>query len=248
MRTTRRSLLAMMGASAFAGGALANPPGPGPGGGADRGGGAFDSESTLDRIPLILEDGRHLAVLFVLLVGMDELFMFTTLNAVLQRNENRLPLARLPLFDQVFRAEYSREDFELVRKVALFYLIGATLLIDLRQRAMAEPVSNLSTDWDQLERTLAAEAQRPINGQIMVDSPNPELAGPVSTLTVFNRDSSYSMLLGGRAVSEQTRAAATPFLTNLPIIGKQFHGGHVTRRKDELLVLVRPSVVERSWN
>jgi Flp pilus assembly secretin CpaC len=67
-------------------------------------------------------------------------------------------------------------------------------------------------------------------------------------VTVFNRDSSYSMLLGGRAVSEEARAAALPLLTNLPLMGKTFRSGDVTRKDRELLVMVRPSIVERSWD
>lgn len=247
MRTTRRSLLTMMGASAFAGSALANPPGTAPGG-ADRGGGTFDSETSLDRIPLILADGYRLTVLYLMLSTATQLFVFTTLNAVVQRNENRLPVARLPFLNQLIRADYRREDFELARKVAIYYLLGNTLLIDLRLRSMMAPVTNLSTDWDALEKKLAADAPRPVNGEIAVESETAGLAGPVSTVTVFNRDSSYSMLLGGRAVSEEARAAALPFLSNLPVTGKMFRSGHVTRKERELLVMVQPSVVERSWD
>jgi hypothetical protein len=247
MRTTRRSLLTMLGASAFAGSALANPAGPSPGG-ADRGGGTFDSENSLDRIPLILADGYRFTALYLMLCTATQLFVFTTLNAVVQRYENRLPVARLPFLNQIIRADYRREDFELARKVAIYYLLGQTLLIDLRLRSMMEPVANLSTDWDQLENKLAADAQRPVNGEIAIEAQSADLAGPVSTVTVFNRDSSYSMLLGGRAVSEEARAAALPFLSNLPLTGRMFRSGDVTRKERELLVMVSPSIVERSWN
>jgi hypothetical protein len=236
-----------MGATALAGTARANPAGPAPSG-PDRGGGMFDSENTLDRIPLILADGYRFTVLYLMMVTATQLFMFTTLNAVLQRNENRLPIARLPFLNQIIRADYRRADFELARRIAIYYLLGNTLLIDLRLRSLVEPVANVSTDWDQLEKKLAAEAQRPVQGEIAVESEVAGLAGPAQMITVFNRDSSYSMLLGGSAVSEAARREAIPFLANLPLMGTVFRNGSVTRKEKELLVMVQPSIVERSWD
>jgi type II secretory pathway component GspD/PulD (secretin) len=85
-------------------------------------------------------------------------------------------------------------------------------------------------------------------GQILVDSPKVEMSGAANTVTVFNRDSSYSMLLGGKAVSAAARQEALPFLSNLPLTGHMFGNGTVTRKDGELLVMVQPSIVERSWD
>jgi hypothetical protein len=245
MRTTRRSLLAFMGAT-LAGAAQANPDAPSSG--RDRGQGQFDSEGTLDRIPLILPDNRHVTVLYLMLVTLNEILVFQTLNAVRQRNENRLPVARIPLLNQIIRAAYVRGDFDVLRQIAVYYLIGRSMLIDLRPRAKVEPVANANADWDKIEARLVAEARTPAPGQILVDSPQAEMAGAANTITVFNRDSSYTMLLGGKAVSEAARQEALPFLANLPLLGHMFSNGTVTRKDSELLVMVQPSIIERSWD
>lgn len=246
MPTTRRSLLALMGATA-ASAAYANPPGQG-GGGRDRGEGQFDSENTLDRIPLLFRDGYRFTALYLMLVTATHIFFFQTLNAVLQRNENRLPVGRIPLLGQLFRADYRRADFEAMRQIAIYYLLGSTMLIDLRPRARIEPAANVDANWDKIEARLAAEAQRPVPGEIMVESAQADLAGPARTLCVFNQDSSYTMLLGGAAVSEAARKEALPFLANLPLMAHLFRNGSVTRKENELLVMVPPSIVERSWD
>jgi hypothetical protein len=231
--------------AAIAGAAHANQDAPG---GRDRGQGQFDTESTLDRIPLILADNRHMAVLYLMLVTLQEILVFRTLNAVRQRNENRLPVARLPLINQIVRAAYVRGDFDILRQIAVYYLIGRSMLIDLRPRAKIEPVANVNADWDKLEAKLAAEAQTPVPGQILIDSPKIELSGAANAVTVFNRDSSYSMLLGGKAVSAAARQEALPFLSNLPLMAHLFSNGTVTRKDGELLVMVQPSIIERSWD
>jgi type II secretory pathway component GspD/PulD (secretin) len=87
-----------------------------------------------------------------------------------------------------------------------------------------------------------------VPGQILIDSPQTEMAGAASTVTVFNRDSSYSMLLGGKAVSPAAREEALPFLSNLPLMAHMFSNGAVTRKDGELLVMVQPSIIERSWD
>lgn len=247
MRTTRRSLLATMGASALVGNALANPAGPAPGS-ADRGGGQFDSESTLDRLPLILANGHHFTARYLMLVTLTRVYFWLTLNAVFQRNENRLPLASLPLLGQVLRPTYSRADFQVMRQVAVYYLLSSTMLIDLRPRARIEPVANVNADWDKLESKLAADAERPTEGQIMVEAEAVELSGPARTVTVLNRDSSYTMLLGGKTVGEPLRQEALPFLSNLPLMAHLFSNGSVTRKDNALLVMVQPSIIERSWD
>lgn len=247
MRTTRRSLLTGLGATAFAGEALANPAGQAPSG-PDRGGGGFDSENTLDRIPLIFGNGQRFAARYLMLVTLTKVYFYLTLNAVFQRNENRLPLASLPLLNQVFRATYSRADFEILRRIAIYYLIGSTMLIDLRPRGRVEPVANASTDWDKTEAKLAADAQRPVQGQIMIEAELTELSGPAETVSVFNQDSSYTMLLGGNPVGETLRQEVLPFLSNLPLMGQTFTNGTVTRKDNQLLVMISPSIVERSWN
>ena len=235
-----------MGAS-LAGAAHANPAGPAPGG-ADRGGGTWDSESTLDRIPLILGNGYSFTARYLMLVTMTQMYFYLTLNSVLVRNENRLPLASLPLLGQVLRATYSRADFQVIRQVAIYYLLSSTMLIDLRPRARIEPVASVNADWDKLEAKLAADAQRPTEGQIMIEAELTELSGPARTVTVLNRDSSYTMLLGGKVVSETLRQEALPFLSNLPLMAHLFSNGSVTRKDSQLLVMVSPSVVERSWD
>jgi hypothetical protein len=247
MLTTRRSLLALIGATA-ATAAAANPPGQGGGGGRDRGEGQFDSENTLDRIPLLFRDGYRFTVLYLMLVTATQIFFFQTLNAVLQRNENRLPVSRIPLLGQLFRADYRRADFEAMRQIAIYYLLGSTMLIDLRPRARVEPVANVDANWDRIEAKLAAESQRPVPGEIMVESAQVDLAGPARTFTVLNQDSSYTMLLGGAAVSEAARKEALLFLANLPLMAHLFRSGAVTRKDSELLTLVQPSIVERSWD
>jgi hypothetical protein len=230
----------------LAGAAHANPDAPSSG--RDRGQGQFDSESTLDRIPLILADNRHMTVLYLVLITLQEMLVFRTLNAVRQRNENRLPVARIPLINQIVRAPYVRGDFDILRQIAVYYLIGQSMLIDLRPRAQVEPVAKVDVDWDKIEAKLAAEAQTPVPGQILIDSPKVELSGAANTVTVFNRDSSYTMLLGGKAVSAAARQEALPFLSNLPLMGHMFSNGTVTRKDGELLVMVQPSIVERSWD
>jgi type II secretory pathway component HofQ len=122
------------------------------------------------------------------------------------------------------------------------------MLIDLRPRAKIEPAANVNADWDKIEAKLVAEAQTPVPGQILVDSPKAELSAPANTVTVFKRDSSYAMLLGGKAVSEAARQEALPFLSNLPLMGHMFSNGSVTRKDGELLVMVQPSIIERSWD
>jgi hypothetical protein len=248
MRTTRRSLLTGLGATALAGDALANPDAGQAPAGTDRGGGTFDSENTLDRIPLLFRDGYRFAVLYLMLVTTQQIFFFTALNAVFQRNENRLPVGRIPLLGQIFRPEYRRADFEAIRRIAIYYLLGSTMLIDLRPRALIQPVSNIDANWDRLEAKLAAEAQRPVSGEIMVEAAQADLSGPAQTLTVLHQDASYTMLLGGKAVSEGTRLEALPFLSNLPLLAHLFRKGDVVRKEKQLLVMVSPSVVERSWD
>jgi hypothetical protein len=247
MRTTRRNLLALMGATA-ASAAYANPPGQGGGGGRDRGEGQFDSENTLDRIPLLFRDGYRFTALYLMLVTATQIFFFQTLNAVLQRNENRLPVGRIPLLGQLIRADYRRADFEAMRQIAIYYLLGSTMLIDLRPQARIEPVAQVDANWDKIEARFAGEAQRPVPGEIMIESAQADLAGPARTLSVFNQDSSYTMLLGGAAVSEAARKEALPFLANLPLMAHLFRNGIVTRKENELLMLVQPSIVERSWD
>ena len=56
------------------------------------------------------------------------------------------------------------------------------------------------------------------------------------------------MLLGGKTVSDPLSREALPFLSNVPLMGHMFKSGAVTRKGNELLVMVSPSVVERSWD
>ena len=247
MQTTRRNLIVGLGATAFAGEALATQPGPAASG-PDRGGAGFDSENTLDRIPLLFANGHSFHARYLMMVTLTRMYFYLALNAVFQRNENRLPLAGIPLLGQIMRATYSRADFDVMRQVAIYYLIGSTMLIDFRPRSRIEPVANASTDWDKLEQKLAAEAERPVDQQIMIEAEIAELSGPARTVSVLNRDSSYTMLLGGKTVDDPLSREALPFLSNVPLMGHMFRSGAVTRKGNELLVMVSPSIVERSWD
>jgi hypothetical protein len=244
MRHLARKLLALILCAAMAGPTYATNPG---GGGADNSpGGVFDSERTIDRIPLIFADEYRATVLYLFIVTSFHVYALQTLNAVVQRNENRLPAARIPLLGQLVRQEYQRADFAAERQVGTYYQIGKSLLIDLRPASMIEPAANVNVDWDRLEAKLAAEARTPIQGEIQTASGANNAAA--QTLVVFNRDSSYTVLLGGAPVSEEAKRELLPFMSNLLLIGHTFRKAVVTQRERQLLLMVKPSIVERAWD
>ncbi len=247
MRRFARTFLALILSAVLTGSAFATPAGGG--GGADNSpGGLFDSEQTIDRIPLVFSDEYSATVLYLFVITALHIYAFETLNAVAQRTENRLPLARLPLLGHLARPEYRSADFAPENQVGTYYQLGKSLVVDLRPATSAVPASSISIDWDKLETKLAGEARRPVPGEIAIDGKAGESSASVGTITVLNRDSSFGMLLGGAAVSEETAREAIPFLSNLPTLARMFRSGKVTRRERELLVLVKPSIVERSWD
>jgi hypothetical protein len=248
MARLARSFLALVLTVAVAGAAFANPPGPSGVGGADRGGGMFDSGQTIDRIPLTFADQYKVTILYLFLVTSSQIFTFETLNAVWQRSENRLPLARIPLLGQLARADYERADFAAEKQVGTYYQAGKSLLIDLRPTAaQAAPSASVNINWDALEAKLSAEAKRPVEGQILIESRANAAATPARTVNVLNRDSSYSMLLGGQALREEAREELMKFISTLPLVGHMFRHGAVMQKDTELLILVPPSIVERAW-
>jgi hypothetical protein len=247
MQKLVRSLLALILVATPAGPGFANPPGGG--GGVDNApGGLFDSEQTIDRIPLDFADRVQATVLYLFIVTGLHVYAYQTLNAVVKRNESRLPVARIPILSQLVRPEFQRADFASDKQVGSYYQLGKSLLIDLRSPSQIELATGVNINWDQLEAKLAAEAHRPVPGQIPTEGNANGNAAPVQSVVVFNRDASYTMLLGGVPVSEEVRRELVPFMSNLLLMGHLFRKAAVAQRNSELLVLVQPSIVERSWD
>jgi hypothetical protein len=242
-----RCTLAVVLSVAIAGAALANPPGTGSVGGVDRGGGMFDSGQTTDRMVLTLANQRKMTLLYMWIVTSNNTIALTMLNAVWQRTENRLPLARIPLLGQLARPDYERADFAPDKRVGTYYYAGKSMLVDLRGvEAQAAPQASINVDWDALEAKLAAAAQRPVDAEVQIDSkPAPT---SVRSVNVFNQDSSYSMLLGAPAVRAELERELHQFIARLPLIGNLVPSGPVMVKDKELLIMVQPSIVERSWN
>jgi hypothetical protein len=248
MTSLFRTIPAMALSLALAAPALANPAGTGSVGGSDRGGGMFDSGQTIDRIPLTATDQGKLTLLYLWILTSNNAVALSTLNAVWQRTENRLPLARIPLLGQLARPDYERADFAPEKQVGTYYYAGKSMLIDLRPvEARAAAPANVEIDWDAIETQLAAEAKRPVEGQIQIDTKAPQ-ATFVRSINVFNQDSSYSMLVGAPAVRAELEQEIRQFVSRLPLIGHLVRRGPVMVKDSELLIMVSPSIVERSWN
>jgi hypothetical protein len=241
-----RSLLGVVLGLALAGAAQANPPGPGSVGGADRGGGMFDSGQSIDRIPLTASDEGRRLLLYLWVVTHNNIYALATLNAVWHRTENRLPLARIPLLGQLgARPDYERADFAADKQVGTYYYAGQSMVVDLRPKQDQPPPDGGNFNWDELEAKLRPEAHRPVERPIAIDA---KAAAEASSLSVFNRDSSYAMLLGVPPVREDLRVDAMKLLSRLPYVGHMFARGPVMLKDKELLILVPPSIVERAWN
>ena len=248
MTSLFRAISAMALSFALAAPALANPAGTGSVGGADRGGGMFDSGQTIDRIPLTATDRGKLTLLYLWIITSNNAVALSTLNAVWQRTENRLPLARIPLLGQLARSDYERADFAPEKQVGTYYYAGKSMLIDLRSaEARGVPPASGDVNWDAIEAKLSAEAKRPVEGQILIDSKLPADTA-VRSVNVFNEDSSYSMLVGAPAVRAELHRELTDFISRLPLVGNVIRRGPVMVKDSELLILVSPSIVERSWN
>ena len=187
MTSLLRAIPAMVLSFALAAPALANPAGTGSVGGVDRGGGMFDSGQTIDRIPLSATGQGKRTLLYLWILTSSNAVALATLNAVWQRTENRLPLARIPLLGQLARPDYERADFAPEKQVGTYYYAGKSMLIDLRPaEARAAAPANVEIDWDAIEAKLAAEAKRPAEGQIQIDTKAP--AAFVRSVNVFNEE------------------------------------------------------------
>lgn len=225
--------------------------------------GAIDDQ-LLNNLPLRLRQ-MQLIVTTVFLLSVSQLFMLRTAAGVDQRNQNRLGLGGLPLLGGLLQRTYGAADFRPDNRIGAIYAEGTALFIFLFPELMLTPqVRQLvlfntlysyllrdgyqAANWQALAALMptfcAIEAvQRTINARLAggkpsgASTPTPSVAS--SAISPAEMD---TMVVGG-LVSDEGQGSNIPMLRDVPLL-KSLFGGHVHKSdQDELLILVRPSVV-----
>ncbi len=225
--------------------------------------GAIDDQ-ILYNLPLRLRQAQFL-ITTVFLLGANQLFMLRMAAGVDQRNQNRLGLSGLPFLGSLVQRTYGAADFRPDNRIGAVYAEGTALFVFLFPELMLVPQvrqlvffntlysyllrdSYQAANWQALAALMPTfcaigAVQRTINARLAGGGPSgsatPTPAVASSAISPAEMD---TMVLGG-LVSDERQGSGIPVLSDVPLL-KSLFGGHVHKSQDDqLLILVRPSVV-----
>lgn len=214
-------------------------------------------------MPLRLRD-RQLVITTVFLLGVSQLFMLRTALGVDQRNQNRVNLSGIPLLGSLVQRAYGAGDFTATNRFGAVYAEGAALFVYLYPELLLNPqvrqllfFNLLSSyalrdtyqtgNWQMLAAMMptfcAIETVRRIT-EARLNRPTPSAPAAASGASTALAPNEIDHMVMAGLVSEPTPdKGGVPLLGDVPLLGSLF-GGHVHKATDEqLLILIRPSIV-----
>jgi hypothetical protein len=218
-------------------------------------------ELLLYNMPLRTRQAQ-LVITTVFLLGVSQLFMLRMAAGVDQRNQNRLGLSALPLLGALVQRTYGAADFRSDNRIGAVYAEGSALFVFLFPELMLNPQvrqlvffntlysyllrdSYQAANWQALAALMPAfcaieTVRRMVNARLS-GGPSASSTPAISSAAIGPAEMD-AMVLGG-LVSDEGQGNGVPVLRDVPLL-KTLFGGHVHKSEDDqLLILVRPSIV-----
>lgn len=217
----------------------------------------------LNNLPLRLRD-RNLVITTIFLLGATSLWMLRAAIGVDQRNENRVNLGGIPLLGGLLQRSYGRGDFIPDNRFGALYAEAATLFIYLNPQLLRDPQVRQLLFFNLASSFMLRDSYQPATWQMMaalmptfcaietvrrvtearLNRPAPTAPAPAATpSTAFAPGEMDHLMLAGLVSETPSDKGGVPVLGDLPLLNKLFAGAVHKTADDQLLMLVRPSIV-----
>lgn len=222
-------------------------------------------DQLLYTLPLRLRD-RQLAITTIFLLGISQFFILRTLAGVDQRNENRVNLTAIPFLGGLARRAYGASDFTTANRFGSVYAEGTAMFIylfpelrtnpEVRQILLFNLLSSFSfrdnyqlATWQMMAALMPNfcaidTVRRVMEARLSRTAPAAVTPSPAEAGTAFAPGEMDHLLLAG-LVSDtaDSSRAGVPVLGDAPLLGKLFAGAAHKASDEQLLIMVRPSIV-----
>ena len=215
-------------------------------------------------LPLRLRD-RNLVITTIFLLGVTNLWMLRAAIGVDQRNENRANLGSIPLLGSLVQRSYGRGDFTADNRFGAIYAEAATLFIYLNPQLLRDPQVRQLLFFNLASSFLLRDSYQPATWQMMAalmptfcaieavrrvtearlnrPASTAPAAPPAAPSTAFAPGEMDHMMVAGLVSETPSDKGGVPVLGDLPALNKLFAGAVHKTADDQMLMLVRPSIV-----
>lgn len=223
------------------------------------------NDQFLYNLPLRLRD-RQAVITTVFLLGVSQLFLLRTAQGVDQRNQNRVNLSGIPILGGLVQRSYGPVDFTPDNRFGAVYAEGAALFIYLNPELLQDPQVRQLLFFNLISSFTLRDSYQPATWQTMASMmplfcaiatvrratearlkrPAPPAAAttPSGPGTAFAPGEMDHMVMAG-LISETPNPdkAGPPMLGDVPLLNKLFAGPVHKTADNQLLTLIRPSIV-----
>lgn len=221
-------------------------------------------DQLLYSLPLRLRD-RQLVITTIFLLGVTQLLMLRTALGVDQRNENRANLSGIPLLGNLVRRAYGADDFTTANRFGAVYAEGAALFVYLYPQMMLDPQVRQILFFNLLSSFVLRDTYQMATWQMMAammptfcaletvrrvtesrlsrKTPPAPATAPSGAGTALAPGVMDHMMMAGLVSEATPDKGGLPVLRDLPVLNKLFGGAVHRAHDDQLLVLIRPSIV-----
>jgi hypothetical protein len=220
-------------------------------------------DQLLYNLPLRLRMAQ-LAIQTIFLLGASQLLMLRTAIGVDQRNQNRANLSGIPLLGSLMQRVYSAGDFTANNRIGAVYAEGTALFIYLYPELLLNPQArqllffNLlysyalrdtyqTGNWQMLAALMPTFcAIETVRRSIQARVDPAQAAAPAQTGATRSALAPHDMdnlAMAGLVSDDSQGKTALPVLGDIPLLKGLFAGDVHKASDDQLLVLMRPSIV-----